>query len=93
MYKVGFDISYETCPFCFSEVQQTHPIDEKIDTYPYHWGYLSERKKGAKIPEKSIQCDKSIACMLLRLQTSKQFTNEIRKWYKPKTNIQNSSSI
>ncbi len=37
---------------------------------PYHFGYLNQRPKGEEIPEECITCEKSMDCMLSKLESS-----------------------
>ena len=73
--NLGFEKSYYACPYCFNKIAE--------NKCPNHYlGYLSERSKGEGIPEECMICEKTIECMLFKLNKSDRAIKEIRKWYK-----------
>ena len=54
---------------------------DSTDKCSYYFGYLNQRTKGETIPEKCVECPKSIECLMSEVDNSKESLKEIKKWY------------
>lgn len=87
IHDLSSQTTYYGCPFCLTKTEKSYQKRDEahqLKTPPkeakkkqeavkcsHFYGYLSQREKGAEMPEECLTCKKMVDCMLYKIRESK----------------------